>query len=229
VQRRKPASLTVATPSPRDIRNSIRSFAMLYSPSVEAANQGLLDLGLDPALEKPRARASIEGRSVARPVRTESVRSGGELIIDEHTIQSSIYGLLQRDKRVAWVSRYNSGKFKLQGSPGSPGGPTRWFSANTKPGHSDLLGCLVSDGTDARGRIIPGRVFALEVKERSLSARRAVASVIAAVDAGTFDPFEESGEKGRIASQYSFLLEVRRGGGIGEFVFDVDEAMRLLL
>lgn len=215
---RRYSSNVVSTPSPRQVRNSIRSAANFYSITPEQAKQGLLDLGISPEREEPRSRVSLESGS-NRPPRTESSRAGGELIIAEHDIQKTLYGLLQRDKRVSWVGRFNSGKFRLQSSPGQP---DRWFAASTVIGLSDMMGCLVSDGG------APGRMFAFEVKERSLAARRAVAQVIAEVDAGLFDEIKSTEAKGRIAAQYAFLLKVRRGGGIGEFVFDVDEAMALL-
>lgn len=203
--------MKVKAPSPRDIRNSIRNLANLYAPSQSVANQSLLDLGISPGIEHARVRTPVE----QRPAKMER----GEIVIPEHTIQTALMGLLQRDKRVAWVGRFNSGKFELQ----QGGGDNRWFAASTVTGLSDIMGCLKSDGG------IPGKMIAFEVKEGSLAARRAVQRVIDAVDAGIFDGYRESAAKARIASQYSFLLKVRLAGGIGEFVFDVDEAMRHLL
>ena len=204
--------MKVKAPSPRDIRNSIRNLANLYAPSKEAAEQSLLNFGLNPEIEKPRAKSNPDASAIVRVPR--------EIVIPEHTLQTALLGLLQRDKRVAWAGRFNSGKFELEGSGGNA---NRWFSATTVKGLSDILGCMVGGGG------IPGKMLAFEVKEGSASARRAVMSVIAEVDAGTFDPFRSSAAKARIAWQYEFLLKVRRSGGIGEFVFDVDEAMRCLL
>lgn len=62
----------------------------------------------------------------------------------EGDIQKAILQTLRLDKRVVWVSRFNSGTFK---------DGDRYIRANTQPGLSDILGMLNG-----------GQLFAIEVK-----------------------------------------------------------------
>ena len=66
------------------------------------------------------------------------------VVPSEHDVQTSILAMLRRHPKVAKAIRYNSGTFRL---PGSPGERDRWFKANDCPGHSDIAGVLKGEGT----------------------------------------------------------------------------------
>lgn len=73
----------------------------------------------------------------------------------EQVIQGSILRYLQREPRVAWAARFNSGAHLVQGTDAS-GRPTRRWIRYAFAGCSDILGQLTS-----------GHLMAIECKSAS--------------------------------------------------------------
>lgn len=205
--------MRVKAPSKKEVRTSLRQMAA-FAPDKDRAQMSLLSMGIAPeavskaVLPKPASRA-----------RDHLAGNMDREVLSEHDIQSACISYLKKSRNVAWVGRYNSGKFQLEGDKSS-GQADRWFSANTVPGQSDIMGGL--RGT----RASPGCMFALEVKQPRF--KTLVARVCREVDAGTFDVLDESKDAVRVSTQYGFLLKVRAMGCIGEFVFDVMDVHRII-
>lgn len=70
-------------------------------------------------------------------------------MVKEADVQKTVIELLERHPKVAWVGRFNSGKFAK-----SYGGKKRIINANNVTGCSDVLGQLKD-----------GRLLAMEVKK----------------------------------------------------------------